>query len=1004
MAVPGTVKSKDSLVPKSINGSSSSSSNSSSSNGTNSPSQINLSQIGVKSQSQRDSSSHSHSSHEHKKGTQDAVESLTTAPTPTGSPPVEPIKVPGPKDPKKNTTWQNRGIVLSTDNTPQSQTLTQAQGQGHVRGASSPEGRAISGKTTMTDSNSDDGVGVSNSEVEDEWLEVKQKRAKGPSSSSSRPGPQSTSSYSTSKEPRSRSASPVLSTSHGPDSFAAALTSDRESKKSLRDDREDFPPVSPGGLGPSQTPMSPMPVSTMAFKAAVMGGQQDAVGASPTSHSHPPSPHGQTVPQSLSTHDFPAMPTASTSQRTSAIIPHPPTTNPTASLLSAVAAAASAPAPIIAVQTLAPSVSAAPTADPLLAGSAANKKTAKSKKKALKAEVEAVSDGSKDPLAEALTASTACPVILGATDNAAARAERAVAEMTPTASATAASTSSSTSSSVAVHGDSRVAVNTLQSSIYSKLPVMYQMPPLTPQVPYASQAAQSTYDMHSQELLMRPSTPPIALRQSHSNVRIEHIPPPVDVSSHEYAYQDPLGDEENDDDLFKAISSANAIDFDPSFTANNFARSVNSTLSPLSRRIGSRNGLSAEHEVLPRQVNSGGLLAPYGSSLLDNTSRSSPACPLTSAEGFLSGISFDFFSSLLQSSATDVGPCMLRADGNILELPHHSSEPLPPAPMHPQYPHSLLDSHSSPLESMQLNELSPLCSEYQYRGSLLPDLSDDTYPESDSHSIRYQMPTLIPIPPSELTPVTSYGSAIDMLPSSSLSNNHYGNNGTLDLPLDLPPLPPQMLTARELSLATDNFSATHLLSAAETGILKDLNSKSAQDKLLNEKEKEREKSKEISICTFIGLLRHTQVVIKIITPNSDPEINTILQTQYLRELRVFSEVSHPNILSLYGYTFRPYARVFKIPPGTSALESVYNPDNHGEKFPTGFFYLHSVLCSAGRRSRFSWKIRLRVVICILRALSYLHEGDKETGRSPIAHRYRHNCLYSGLDAISYMST
>ena len=162
--------------------------------------------------------------------------------------------------------------------------------------------------------------------------------------------------------------------------------------------------------------------------------------------------------------------------------------------------------------------------------------------------------------------------------------------------------------------------------------------------------------------------------------------------------------------------------------------------------------------------------------------------------------------------------------------------------------------------------------------------------------------------------------------------------------------------------------------------------------MLNEKEKEREKSKEISICTFIGLLRHTQVVIKIITPNSDPEINTILQTQYLRELRVFSEVSHPNILSLYGYTFRPYARVFKIPPGTSALESVYNPDNHGEKFPTGFFYLHSVLCSAGRRSRFSWKIRLRVVICILRALSYLHEGDKETGRSPIAHRYRHNCL------------
>ena len=970
VSVVTSVKSKDNQPAKGVNGSSSSSSSS-----ANSPSLINFSQIGVRNQSQNHNHSHSQ---EHKKGIQDAVECLATSPASTGSALLEALKVPGPKDPKKNTTWQNRGIILAADTAPP----TPAPIQGHMRGPLYLESKSASAKSTIADTNSDDGVGVSNSEVEDEWLEVKQKRTKGPSSSSSRPGPQSTSSYSTSKEPRSRSSSPILSTGHGPDSFAAALTSDRENKKLSKDDNTDFPPVSPAASGPSVAPMSPVPVSTMAFKAAVMGGQQDAVGASPTSHSHPPSPHAQTVPQSFSTHDFPAMPTASSSQRASVIAPHPPPTAPIAPLLSSVAGPAHVPAP----QAAAPvSTMPAAAADPLLAVSSASKKPSKSKKKALKVEVEAVLDGFKDHSpAEVLIASATCPLPLGAIDDPAGSADGPIAETAPTASANTASTSTSTATTIAA--DTR-AVNTLQRNIYNKLPVLYQMPQLTAQGSYASQVTQSPYDMHGQELLMQPSAPPNALRQIHSSGRIcEQIPLPLDVSStHEYSYPDPLGDEENDDDLFKAISSANAIDFDPSFTANNLARSVNSTLSPLSRRIGGRNGLSAEHEVLPHQVNGTGLLAPYGSSLHDPTPRSSPVCPLNNAEGFLSGISFDFFSSLLQSSAADIGPCMLRTDGNILELPHLSSESLSPSPMHPQYPISLLDAHSSPLESMQLNELSPLCSEYQYRGSLLPDLSDDTYPETDNHSIRYQMPTLIPIPPSELTPVSPYASSIDMLPSSSLSNSHYGKNGILDLPLGLPPLPPQLLTVRELSLATDNFSATHLLSATETAILNDLNSKSARNKLFNEKEKEREKLKEISICTFTGTLRHTQVVIKIITPNSDPEINTILQTQYLRELRVFSEVSHPNILPLYGYTFRPYARVFKIPPGTSALENVYNPDNHGEKSPTGFFYLYSVLCSPGRRARLGWKIRLRVVICVLRALSYLHEGDKETGRSPIAH-------------------
>jgi hypothetical protein len=109
------------------------------------------------------------------------------------------------------------------------------------------------------------------------------------------------------------------------------------------------------------------------------------------------------------------------------------------------------------------------------------------------------------------------------------------------------------------------------------------------------------------------------------------------------------GYEEDDDDLFKAISSADAIDFDPSYTANNVHTPITPipstviNLSPLSRRIGSR-------KKNLHNSNNEDNISSYGSSLFNNEIDTSPL----NTDGFLSGISFDFFSNLLQSSIEEI--------------------------------------------------------------------------------------------------------------------------------------------------------------------------------------------------------------------------------------------------------------------------------------------------------------------------------------------------------------
>ena len=375
----------------------------------------------------------------------------------------------------------------------------------------------------------------------------------------------------------------------------------------------------------------------------------------------------------------------------------------------------------------------------------------------------------------------------------------------------------------------------------------------------------------------------------------------------------------------------------------------------------------------------------YSTSLLDPPGRASPGTQ-PSAEDFLCGISFDFFSSLLDSNAPDIAPCRItRREGSLHDLAHSTST-CSPNP-HPPLPHTKYPLLSSAIDGLQANEYSPHCNDYQYRVPGIPDLNDDNYTESDSHSVRFLMPTLTPILPSELASLPPFTSADIINSSSNTSTSHYNKMGILDLPQGIPVTTPQLFTARELCLATENFSANHLMDTSESTFANNLQYHSRRFYLLNDEEKRREKEKETSICTFTGILRHNMVVIKIVTPNTDSKINTDLQSQYLRELRVLSEVTHPHILPLYGYTFRPYARVFLIPQRASAT-NVFKSDNQGNKrSQNGFISLYSLLNNIERRKRLSWKMRIRIVMCILMALSYLHAGDVEAGRCPIAHRY-----------------
>lgn len=947
--------------------------------------------------------------------------------------------------------WQTKGIISNSEIGPGSglNSSSSSSSMAANRNNSSPGGK-LTTMRSVPDNMSDDGVGVSNAEVEDEWLEVKQKRPKGsnntPANLNSKGSPQSTVSPAVAvKEGRSRSSSPTSSAGQGGvmgggSGHETYVTSQIQlgvdGKRNQKDESVDGP------LHPQVPAVTSSVVSTMGFKAAVMSGQQESSSFNPT-HTHTPTPtqsHTQVVPQSFSARDFPAMPSSSATQRAphSYTAPHSssPTPIPAAVQLvtpSTPTAVSAVPAhridstsPSLPVASITPphtDTSAATTIDTnviTISTSSTNKKALKTKKKAVKVDADISHDVPKERSPDVPKECSAEAVVLPTVDisNPISAAHstapfRAVITGTGTGTADLDRTFTSTSTAAV---ESQIPLelhvpqginneHALQNCMY-KPSIQYNMPPLTAVGSYASHVTQSAQEAHIHDMHgMRPPSLPLSLPLSmhppqlhtHSNGNLSrqgHLGLQEDQSvgvgvgdGFDYMYQHPMVDEENDDDLFMAISSANAIDFDPSFTANNLARSASSTLSPLSRRIGSRNDLGIIHESLPRQVNgSGGMLPPYGSSMLDPPGRPPPALPLTNAEGFLSGISFDFFSSLLHPSVQDNGSCgMMRKEGSIMDLPHHTSDSLP-IPMQPNYPLSMnmMDSHSSSLEDMQLNELSPLCSEYQYRGTLL---NEEIYPESDTRNIRYQMPTLIPIPPTELKPPNCFNS-IDQHTSSSMNinMNGYGKSGILDLPLGSPPPPPVLLTARELSMATDNFSTSHLLNATDTAILKTLDVGHSRSRTLAGEDILREKERDICICTFVGTIRRYSTLIKIVTPYLNGDVDTVLQSQYLRELQVLSEFSHPNILSLYGYTFRPYARVFRIPPGTPSLEAFYSVDcqNHS---PTGMFFLHTVLSSPERRIRFTWKMRLRVVTCILRALSYLHLGDKEAGRCPVAHKY-----------------
>jgi hypothetical protein len=866
------------------------------------------------------------------------------------------------KDTKKNSTWQNRGITLPTEPAPMSA----------IKKTVSNGTKTTSKKNTL-DNNSDDGVGVSNSEIEDEWLEVRQKRAKGPSngsnSSGSRGGPQATSSSaatSSAKDTGSRSPSPIRPNGNG--SGTDTLSSSTFSTIGS-DGNSDYPPVSASGPVPSSTGATPTfqsPLATsMGFKAAVLSRQQETVtSTSPISYlsSSQAQSNVQTVPQSFSVLDFPAMPTSSLSLKAANMHSPPP-----------VAPAPTTPSVQLEVPII-PAVVLAPPAEALIAAANPTKKSLKAKKKPTKAEADLTPDMSKLHITPDVRVNSVRD------DSVSVETYASPLDKLPI--------DHNDVATMVISDSQESSDNALDTSAFSDAPSTYQMPSLTVSGTHGAMEGYAT-DLGPCTSVSTHHAPNAIQFNGQSNTR-----PPVNNNNnnnnnshaHEYAYQNhPHADEENDDDLFKAISSANAIDFDPSFTANNLPRSACSTLSPLSRRVGARNDISLTHDTLPRPVSAVNMhQIAYSSSLLDPPGRASPALSQPSTEDFLCGISFDFFSSLLDSNAHDIAPCrMTRREGGLHDLAHSTTTSAPILPL----PHTKYPPLSSSIEGMQVKEYASHCNDYQYRGPGMPDLNDDNYTESDSHSARYQMPTLIPIPPSELVPLPlpPFSSA-DMIASSSMTTAHYNKMGILDLPQGIPVSTPLLLTARELCLATDNFSANHLMDTSETSYTNNLHYHTSRFHSLNEEEKRREKEKETSICTFTGILRHNLVVIKIVTPSTDSKINTDLQSQYLRELRVLSEVTHPHILPLYGYTFRPYARVFLIPP-RSAMLGGYTSDSNGSKQSScGFIYLYGALCNIERRKRMSWKMRIRIVMCILMALSHLHAGDVEAGRCPIAHR------------------
>ena len=938
-----------------------------------------LSQIGVKNNNQdpkkngrdiTDSVNNSSLSPNRSKDRDFSLSPLRAATTTATSTSTSTSQKPSIKDTKKSSIWQNRSISIPTEPAPvSSMKKTVSNGIKTVH------------KKNNLDNNSDDGVGVSNSEIEDEWLEVRQKRAKGPSNGSSsiisRGGPQATSSstaVASVKDAGSRSPSPIR-----PNTFATGSGTDVLSSGTFSsiggDGNVDYPPVSVSGSVPSSTGVTPSfsspPLTSMGFKAAVLSRQQDAViSTSPVSYLSSSQSSVQTVPQSFSVLDFPAMPSSSSMSNKSALVHLPPP----------VPILPSMPPALLEVPVIPPAVVQVPAPDALILTANPTKKSLKVKKKPAKAEADCTPDMNKLHIAPE-----------GRVNNI---RDNSVSLETYTGLPDKLATERSDVAIMTIADNQESSDSAQDIAAFSDVPSSYQLPSLTVSRTHSSNGSLEGYatDPRPCTSLSTQHVPNTIQQNGQSDSRCS-----ANNNSHtnEYAYQNhPHADEENDDDLFKAISSANAIDFDPSFTANSLSRSAISTLSPLSRRVGARNDISMTHETLPRPASAANMhQITYSTSILDPPGRSSPGTQ-PSTEDFLCGISFDFFSSLLDSHAPDIAPCRItRREGSLHDLAHSSSTCAPT----PTLPHIKYPLLSSAIDGMQVNEYSPQLNDYQYRGPGIPELNDDNYTESDSHSVRYQMPTLTPIPPSEHVPLSHppFTSA-DIITSSSISTNHYNKMVILDIPQGIPVTIPQLLTARELCLATDNFSVNHLMDTSEMAYANNLHFHSSRFYSLNDEEKRREKEKETSICTFTGILRHNLVVIKIVTPSTDSKINTDLQSQYLRELRVLSEVTHPHILPLYGYTFRPYARVFLIPP-RSSVASVFKSDNQGSKRSScGFIYLYSALNNVERRKRLSWKMRIRIVMCILMALSHLHAGDVEAGRCPIAHWYVRASLFSPI--------
>ena len=1021
----------------------------------------------------------------------------------------------GLRDSKKNS-WQTRGISLPStgpDSVPTQ--VTKSPSSSLDRTSSSWVGVRSSiglGLGQGQDNFSDDGVGgVSNSEVEDEWLEVKQRKPKGAFSnassnvSSGKGGVQSNTSTSTLKVVRSRSTSPAATStpissgssssnnSNISESFAAILSK----KEDIQESVISLAPVmsSTSGYSSSAGPSVQIPiVSTMGFRAAVMNGQNDTSSISSSfaqtliSTSSQSGVMSMQQPQSFSSTDFPAMPTSSSSApKTSAANMPSIASAPTAASVVALGATTASVAGAAAVTlSLATTVylSAADANDKsaALIGSVITvKKPSKIKKKAFKNGIEVISEKESvinngigaiaTTVADSIGTAECVGLAVASVDavgfdikngNGNAFIEPSLPLPIPLLTPV-----------ISNLPDKReYGTGILEGMELCKDPRFYKMPVLTAQGSYAAHITQSSYDMHtvghnqineenctsSCQLLPQAEISTIHINNMHQQIHKNSRD--GCNANYQYSYQQrPTGDEEDDDDLFKAISSAHAIDFDPSFTANSLnlsnTRPISCTLSPLSRRIGSRPerdhdvgiGLPLKHSTTLNNLG----MSPYeSSSLLDSTGESPPMGPLcggssshTNKEGFLSGISFNFFSSLLHPSEADgvSSGILMRKEGSLEILPHANSTDLTPSN---QTPHRYAIEQPSLLamDTMKLNDLqsglSPLCQEYHYTGSL-PEITENDassiYQETDAHKIRLQMPALTPIlpttsmPPLQPSYITNGSMDLHNTTHSSAQISHYPN-GILDLSQNLQRSYvslPVLLTAKELSLATDNFSTANLIELMETKQLRSPINKSIlktnRAKMISDKEKEKEREREASVCTFFGTIRSNNVIMKIITQNNDTDINNSLQSQFLMDLRVLSEVSHSNILPLLGYTFRPCARVFRIPIGTMNMSfdnSTYNNNvdsncnsNNGngsnscyndtnvtydnnnnnhiarsnirQSRSVGYYTLGNLLQDNERRKLFPWKFRIRIIICILRALGYLHLGDSETGRCPIAH-------------------